>query len=345
MDDGTVSILPFDARSAGDDLFAAYTAHSNLIRAELLPDDPPRSLRRVRALWLELPPFVGRWGWLAVTAAGQLVGASVLTIEDVGDNRHLAYATVDVAPPWRRQGLARRLLAPLAQQAHEKGRSLLLVTTSDRAPAGAALMGRLGASLGQTHSVSQLDLAQVDEAQLDTWVRNAPSGFSLLFRSPPFPEDELPAVAALETMTLNEAPHGELDVGEFRVTAEEIREGHRFFQQAGFHLWSLHALHVDSGELAGGTALLLDPDHQAIIQQMGTGVYPHYRRQGLGRWLKAAMLQRLQCEWPQGRFVRTNNDTTNAAMLKINRELGFRPYSSQTIWQIPTEQLLSYTGG
>jgi mycothiol synthase len=344
MDDGTVAIRPFDYRGAGDELFAAYTAHANLIRAEL-PDDPPRSLRRVCALWLELPPFVKRWGWLAVTADEQLVGASMLTVEDTGDNRHLAYATADVAPPWRRQALARRLLAPLARCAQEEGRSLLLISTSDRAPAGVAFMGRVGALPGQTHSVSQLDLAQVDQARVQSWIDQAPPGFSLLFRSPPFPEKELPAVAALQTMMLNEAPHGQLDVGEFQVTAEEVRQEHRFYQQAGVDLWSLHALHLDSGELAGGTAVLVDPEQPAIVQQLGTGVYPQFRRQGLGRWLKAAMLQKLQGEWPQGRFVRTSNDTTNAAMLKINRELDFRPYSSQTIWQIPTAQDLGYTGG
>ena len=63
---------------------------------------------------------------------------------------------------------------------------------------------------------------------------------------------------------------------------------------------------------------------------------------GLGRWLKAAMLDKVLRERPQVRRVRTGNADSNAAMLEINRELGFEPRTSQIVWQLKIEKLEDY---
>jgi len=73
-----------------------------------------------------------------------------------------------------------------------------------------------------------------------------------------------------------------------------------------------------------------------------TGVYPEYRGKGLGRWLKAAMLDRIMKEHPEIKYVRTQNADMNAAMLKINNDLGFQPYNAITTWQIDIDKVLEY---
>lgn len=66
-------------------------------------------------------------------------------------------------------------------------------------------------------------------------------------------------------------------------------------------------------------------------------VRPSARGQGLGKWLKAAMLERIPAEYAGAEYVRTGNAEENAAMLGINVSLGFRPWAQTTEWQLKKE--------
>ncbi len=54
------------------------------------------------------------------------------------------------------------------------------------------------------------------------------------------------------------------------------------------------------------------------------------------------MLEKIVHEHPEVKFVRTNNADSNGAMVKINKELGFKPYMATCLWQVETEQAGSY---
>ncbi|MBI3460811.1 hypothetical protein HY009_07770, partial [Candidatus Acetothermia bacterium] len=71
---------------------------------------------------------------------------------------------------------------------------------------------------------------------------------------------------------------------------------------------------------------------------------PKYRNKGLGRWLKAAMLEKVLRERPQVKRLRTGNANSNGPMLKINHELGFKPYKSWIDWQVELDKALAYLG-
>jgi GNAT superfamily N-acetyltransferase len=63
-------------------------------------------------------------------------------------------------------------------------------------------------------------------------------------------------------------------------------------------------------------------------------VIPSHRGHGLGKWLKAAMLERALHDWPKAQLVRTGNADSNAPMLAINTRLGFKPAWAESIWEI-----------
>ena len=74
------------------------------------------------------------------------------------------------------------------------------------------------------------------------------------------------------------------------------------------------------------------------VEHRGAG--PH-RGQGIAKRLKAEMWQWLRDDEPQITGLRTGNAHSNAAMLAINDERGFRPVHPMCIWQAPLHTLAS----
>jgi GNAT superfamily N-acetyltransferase len=212
-------------------------------------------------------------------------------------------------------------------------------------PAGAAFAKAAGASPGLETRHSQLALAELDRDLLRQWhVRAAEraAGFELLFWDNVYPEQELPAFAEL-CGALNSAPRGDLEVEDQTVTPEKARQWLAMVNASGGSVWTLVARERATGALAGCTELIFTAGRESIVQQGATMVDPPYRNLGLGRWLKAAMLERLLRERPEARFVRTDNAENNAPMLAINVALGFRPYMAVIIWQLDVTHAMAYT--
>lgn len=340
----SIKIRRFDVRNATDRDYALLNKCRNRIRAEELPDDPPIPLEELINRFKNFPEYIDLQIWVAGDASEAAIVAYADLWLFLEDNLHLAEFNIAVLPEARRQGVARQLLSLLVDTARRENRRLMLAETSDRVPAGEAFMRSLGAERGLEAHTNQLVLARVDRALLRRWqeqARERSAGFELGLWEGKYPEADIDAILALLDL-MNQAPFGDLDIEGFQFTAERLRQEERSLFSRRFERWTLYVRESGTGNFAGYTEVFWNPNRPAIIQQGMTGVFPEYRNRGLGRWLKAAMLEKILRDRPQARVVRTGNADINAPMLKINMELGFQPYISHCTWQVETAQVAAY---
>lgn len=338
-------IRPFNVKAASPTEYAALSRHNNQIRLERLPDDPPVPLEETIKNMQSLPPFVDARMWVVWTPdQSEIVAQGNVVLMRMEDNKHLAQFDLTVLPEYRQQGLGRELLHLVVTDAQNDNRSLLMAETVDRVPGGEAFMLRIGGQKGMEGHTNQLRISDLDPALVKKWLalgRERAAEFELGLWDGPYPEKELPAIATLFDLT-NQQPLGTLDIEDTHMTPEQLRQVEQNLFARGSERWTFYLTDRATGKFVGYTETVWNPNRPEILRQDMTGVYPEYRNKGLGRWLKAAMLDKVLKDRPQVKFVRTGNADNNAAMLKINTELGFHSYMANTIWQVEIEKIQEY---
>lgn len=343
MTQSSIEIKPFPFKEASPAEYEALNKHNNRLRRERLPDDPPIPLEEMIQSLKNLPPFLEVRQWAAWDGA-EIVAQGHVILLRMEENKHMAQIDIAVDADHRRQGLGRRLLALITEATRQDGRRLMMIETVDRIPGGEAFMQRIGAQRGLETHINQLRIADLDRSLIRKWIdqagQSAP-GFEIGLWEGPYPEDQIAAIAQLIEVG-NQEPHGDLEVEDMHLTPEQIRQSEQQIFARGGQRWTFYVIEKATGKFAGYTETVWNPNRPEILRQDMTGVFPEYRGKGLGRWLKAAMLDKVLKDRPQVKFVRTGNADSNAAMLKINTELGFQPYMADVAWQAKVEQVEEY---
>ncbi|MEY2469361.1 MAG: hypothetical protein QOF21_2059, partial [Actinomycetota bacterium] len=138
-------------------------------------------------------------------------------------------------------------------------------------------------------------------------------------------------------LVMNTAPRDDLEMNDFTVTADEIREQEKVMNAIGFESWQLVACRVSDGAWAGIHDVTWNPSDPDVVWVGATGVRPEHRGHALGKWLKAVMTLRVMDERPNVTEIRTGNADSNDAMLGINKEMGYKPFISQDVWELSTD--------
>lgn len=311
------------------------------LAAERVPDDPLPTYEDTVAQNQSIPAFVDVWVWLIEDASGACVGSADIGVMRAEENQHLGQFHISLLPSVRRRGLGKLLLREIVARAEAENRTMLFTDTTSTVPSGAAFLERLGATVGLESHVNQLKLTTLPDGLLDEWTTETAEGFTLGLWDGAYPEESIDEIVALFDL-MNQVPRGDLQMDDFKLTREQLRQQEEARAARGTQRWSYYVREEATGKIAGFTELFWNPHKPTFAQQGITAVWPEYRGKRLGRWLKAAMLQKLLTDRPGVTIVRTENADINAAMLKINVALGFRPYIAEKVWQVPTETVKTY---
>jgi GNAT superfamily N-acetyltransferase len=261
--------------------------------------------------------------WVASDDAGTVTGFYRLDLPDL-ENRDRAFLGLVVHPAARRGGTGRELLWHGAERAGANGRTVLDgVAVTGGAGEEFALAVGAKLSLAEVRRIQYLGkIAPGVIAGLRADATRAAAGYSLVSWTGEIPEEYLAGTAEVFN-AFNDAPHGE-GIEDEAWDAARVRERTGTLQRLGLMRgYGIAALHDATGEMAGFTAVIVDPESPQWGFQQLTAVVRAHRGHRLGLLLKTAMLDLLAAAEPQIEWIATGNAAENAHMIAVNDQLGY----------------------
>ncbi len=216
-----MTIEPFEPHSATPAQWQALHAyrrgrHEDDATGEPLPSDEEYE-HGLRTAW----PLWQHYLWLAWQDGNVIANASASVrrpgTADYAEHAPHAEAWIGVLAAHRRQGLGRRLLAPIEKFMRASGKSILSINA--RTPEGHAFLRATGADLKFTNTRSRMAFADLDWDTLARWqLAAAPEGSGLHWEvhAGRVPLERLASLLEPMTDLLNQAPFGTLERPTYR---------------------------------------------------------------------------------------------------------------------------------
>jgi GNAT superfamily N-acetyltransferase len=274
----------------------------------------------LREGWEKTPGEV----WTAVDEAGAVVGFYRMQLPDL-ENRDEANSGPTVHPAFRRRGIGRALLRHEGERAAAHGRTRFGASVTIGAD-GDAFARAVGAraDLDEVRRVQYLrEIAPGTVADLRASAEKAATGYSLVSWAGETPDEYCDGVAEVFN-AFNDAPHGANEEPS-HWDAQRIRERTGAAVRAGLiRRHSVAALSDATGEMAAYSEVIIDPGCPDWGFQQLTAVVKPHRGHRLGLLAKTAMLELLAAAEPQVERIATGNAATNAHMIAVNEQLGYR---------------------
>lgn len=321
-----------DTRTAPEPLLRELAAYYDVVQAEDLPDDPPTPWEQTIHDWrgvMDHQP-IKRW---TLHDSGEIVGVA-LTAYDLDQNLDNGFGRIHVHPDHRGRGHARRLAASMFDELQQAGRKRFDTWVKLGAPAE-KLCEKVGLTAVYTDKRSRLWIDDLDHDLMQSWIRRASERaveYELRYYLSPIPEEIIDDMSNLAEV-MNTAPREDYEADDEAMTPQTWREHERTVEVRASKLHNLIAVHKPSGQFAGYTQINTQNLQPDLAWQWDTGVHPDHRNKGLGRWLKATLIERITAEYPDVTRIDTENAASNEPMLNINVAMGFKPIHMSRVWQ------------
>ena len=329
-----IAIEEFEPQTAGEATLAAYVDLRHAVDVHDLAPDPPHAGADVLAMLLHPAAFEVDRHWLAWDSAHEhLLGAFSAGYEETPDNRTHLWLSGHVHPAYRRRRIGTCLSQAAVPWARELGRTTWCWELRDGD--GPGFVTAVGGARKLRSRQSGLRIVGLDRDLVQSWIGQAPErvgDYSLVKWAGAAPEAFLDDFARIWNV-MNSQPFEDFDHEDFDMTPALVREYEASTEAKGWQRYTICARHDPSGRLAGLTEITASPHEPWRVWQGDTGTDPEHRGRGLGRWMKAAMLEHLLATRPGLERIDTWNAGSNEAMLGINVALGFEVIHWWGDWQ------------
>lgn len=338
-----MKIEEFDPKQADADRWQMYHRFRQIRHQESRPDDPLTPSEVVEKMMKQDHPH-NHSRYFAVVDGGEVLaslgaGTAKPAAPDYEENKHLLWADLVVHPDHRRKGIARSLLPTIKALMDEYGNTVF--TTGTEQESGRAFLNWLRAEEKMQAAENRLDFTEIDWDMISNWIaegaERSPHSEMKLFEDR-LPDELLQAYCPVYSEVMNQQPFDDLNIGKIEFTPEVFKEQYKRFDQLGAAHHTMITFEPD-GAISGLTEVMHFPHRPTYLTQNLTGVVDTYRGRGLGKLLKAAMLDYAHGKYPDLKWVVTGNAHSNDPMLSINKRLGFREFKGNSLYQISKEGL------
>ena len=326
-----------DARSLDDADFAAALEFQQRVDRQRDPGLPVTPAAELRGIFGDDATDYARHQRIVALAGA--TAAAIGHLELPADPGNLALAQVEITPA--DDEVTAAVLAELLRRARADGRTSV-IAWGDHTPKRHNFWTDLGAELRYTEQESSLDMASVDPQLMQRWIEAGPGDLEIVHWARRCPDQWIDALVATAN-AMKDAPTDDLDMADTVVDASMVRAEIEARAACGLEYQGVLAVTAD-GEAAGTTEVFVNQHRPAASWQWSTVVLPAHRGRRIGRWLKAAMWQRLRASEPEVTGLQTGNAASNAHMLAINTEMGFKPTHLMGCWQTDLEVLVFRLG-
>ncbi|MFC0622712.1 GNAT family N-acetyltransferase [Kribbella deserti] len=274
--------------------------------------------------------------WLA-SVDGVPVG--LLTVEaPTYDNTNLAWFEVEVHPEYRGRGIGSQLMEFGFAEARRLGRKSWGFAQWDL-PKADAFAKKLGFEAKSVEVNRRQEFKNVDWAAVERLYDEAVAAakdYELITLVGDLPEEMLDDMVTL-TASINDAPTDDLEIEDDVYSPERLR-GFEIAQKArGRRLYRVIARHRETGVLAGHSTVGVEKQRPHIGMQADTAVARDHRGHRLGVLVKIGMIRWLREAAPTVEQVDTWNAESNAHMIAVNDQIGYRVVARAIDYQRPAD--------
>ncbi len=268
--------------------------------------------------WRMPTSMLGQQRFWVARAQAKIVAVTTVSLPDQ-ENCDLTIAYVSVPPQYRRRGIGTAMLRATLAEARTERRELIVGQGIRVGGDGEKWAAALGFEKVQEFVLQTLIVNDVDPAR---WEVPGPRGFRAERWIGVAPTSLVAHYARART-GITDAPAGDSSLDFPEWTVERVREHEAEVRSRNSDLLTVVAVHEATGTVAGLTEMEVRPSRPNFGYQLDTAVLPEFRGNGLGRFLKASMMQWLAVERPGLKQVATNTDSGNTYMIRVNHQVGY----------------------